>query len=579
MLRWFCLILGLWLGQSATWAQQPQIAPLNPEFEKHLAQSRMALAPDALTSGHGFGLVPNPVDLSYLSTQSVLPRAVQSASVPLPAIYDLRALGRVTPVRDQGAYGTCWAFATYGSLESCLMPLEASNFSENNLANLHGFDLGFDAGGNAFMSMAYLTRWGGPLNEQEDPYPNPGGSLTKLPACKHAHQVYILPAKTSATDNDAIKQAVMNFGGVYVSMYASSDLGSPVSGTCYDATYKSYCYPQTQPPRNHAVTVVGWDDNFDKSKFPSAPAGNGAYLAKNSWGTSFGDAGYFYISYYDAQFGWAPMFVFLDAESTANYTRIYEYDPFGWVNSIGTGLATTFFGANIYTAAATERIGAVGFYATTANTTYEADVYVGVVNGFPSSGGLVARATGTCTYSGYYTAPFPAPALVAAGQQFSIVLRLTTPGNVYPQAIQCAVAGYSSGATSTPGRSYFSKDGATWTDLYPWNPTATLCIKAYAFSVPDLVNSSLSVAPVSGSDTAPHLAVQFWRYRNVPSAVIQYEQSSTLAPGSWQSLTPGADIVETILQTDGTREQVQAICSKNISQTGGRSFVRVKVAR
>ena len=57
------------------------------------------------------------------------------------------------------------AFATYGSLESILLPTENRDLAENNLKNTHGFDLSCCAGGNEFMSTAYLSRWSAPWNE------------------------------------------------------------------------------------------------------------------------------------------------------------------------------------------------------------------------------------------------------------------------------------------------------------------------------------------------------------------------------------------------------------------------------
>ncbi len=74
-----------------------------------------------------------------------------------PSVYDLRSLLKVTPVKDQGSAGTCWAFATYASLESFLMPSEIRDFSENSLKNRAGFDLNPNTGGgNIDMATAYL---------------------------------------------------------------------------------------------------------------------------------------------------------------------------------------------------------------------------------------------------------------------------------------------------------------------------------------------------------------------------------------------------------------------------------------
>ena len=42
---------------------------------------------------------------------------------------------------------------------------------------------------------------------------------------------------------------------------------------------------------NHAVVIVGWDDNYDKSNFLQKPKNNGAFLVRNSWGTN--DHGYY----------------------------------------------------------------------------------------------------------------------------------------------------------------------------------------------------------------------------------------------------------------------------------------------
>jgi C1A family cysteine protease len=478
----FLLGFALFLAGSTLFAQLPESAPFNPAFVEYSARAQAGQDQAAAGVEHGYGWRPSPVDLSHLKGQRAL-----FGPLGFTPSYDLRSLGRVTSVKNQGAYGTCWAYSTFGSLESCRLPSENRDFSENNLVNLHGFDLGFDSGGDAFMSMAYLARWGGPMNESDDPYPNPGKSPSGLTVQKHVQQVRLFPVKTTPTGNDEIKQALVDYGAIHVSYYHDD--------AYYNSTYKTYRYTGTNAG-NHAVTLVGWDDNFDKNKFTSVPADNGAYIVKNSWGTGWGENGYYYVSYYDGRFAYEEIVAFLNAEPTASYARLYSYDPLGWVTDLGAG-TTTFWGANIFTAAATENLGAVAFYANSVNTSYEIYIYTGVSANAPRSGTLRATKTGTSSYPGFRTVSLDTPAALTAGQQFSIVLKLTTPGYNYPQPAECAVSGYSSGATAAAGQSYYSSSGSTWDDLTTFNTSANFCIKGYTLNPPPSVTLSLAGSPMA----------------------------------------------------------------------------------
>lgn len=103
-------------------------APLNPEFieyQKNKKSGHIVLS----SNGYKKGTIPSPVDLHYL-------RHIPTIKASVPAYYDLRNLTKVTSVKNQGQAGSCWAYASYGSLESYLMPGENWDFSENNVKNL-----------------------------------------------------------------------------------------------------------------------------------------------------------------------------------------------------------------------------------------------------------------------------------------------------------------------------------------------------------------------------------------------------------------------------------------------------------
>jgi len=469
----FSLSAGMiFLMSSGTFGEQhPMLkaAPLNPEFVSYLNDREMGKSWIQYTaSGHSLGLLPAPLDLSQL--QSLL--AIDSIDYALPATYDLRTKNKLTPVKDQAQCGSCWAFATYGSLESFLKPGAIWDFSEQNLIDHHGFDWKPCDGGNIIMSTAFLARWLGPINETDDPYVYL--LVDGLTPKKHVQNVIWLPKRSSSADNSKIKSAIMKYGGVYVSMKWVD--------SCYKETNYAY-YNKGNNEGGHAVTIVGWNDNFSKSKFNSTPSGNGAFIVKNSWGASWGQSGYFYVSYYDKYFGKEGVSSVFQGEAATNYKTNYGYDDLGWVTSVGwnNSKPTIAWFANIFTASAAGSLKAVSFYTgSTSSNAYDISIYTNVSANKPTSGKKIATIKGTIISPGYFTVPLSTFPAIIKGKKFSIVVKLTTKGYNYPIPVEYPLANFSSKAKAKLGQSFISENGATWYDICAaWKANTNVCLKAF----------------------------------------------------------------------------------------------------
>ncbi|MHC1681730.1 MAG: lectin like domain-containing protein [Clostridiaceae bacterium] len=448
-----------------------QTAPLSDEFrsytnggQKYLDETGRSLYN---TGELQTGFTPSPVGIKENSSDIL--------SAALPSKFDLRGIkGKLSPIRNQGSSGSCWAFATYGSLESALRPKIVTDFSENNLKNNSGFDGSPNGGGNQLMSTAYLARWSGPVAEASDPY-KPTSTVSKTYASQaHVQNVMFLTDRRSALDNSTIKSAIMNYGPVFTSMLYNSK--------SYNSTYGTYYLGLKNYTPNHAVDIIGWDDNFDRNKFydpntKTKPAGNGAFICRNSWGTSFGKGGYFYISYYDAYIG-KSLAVYPGVESTKNYSSIYQYDTLGLVGSLGYGANTGWF-ANVYTANATKNLSAASFYTMAPNSTYE--VYV--VNNYSGPNSLTSSRklvkTGKIAFAGYNTVNFSNVVPITKGKKFAVIVKITSPGVNYPIPVEYAVRGYSSKATAASGQSYVGSNGSSWQDLNTYDRTANVTLKSF----------------------------------------------------------------------------------------------------
>jgi C1A family cysteine protease len=468
-----------------------EAAPVSGAFLDY----RYGLARGSVASFSGYR--PSPVDLSHLrgADYSGYLRSEARSGADVPVSYDLRRMGYVTGVRNQGALDACWAFSSIASMESAFLrgggaPLDLSEmflfwYAFNDGAGLTPLGPGGTPGGGYDnTAVSTFARWTGPVLEETVPIGNtPVGPARSYPAALHLQDAFFLnlefDEEQSALQptNDVRKRLLMDYGAISV--------GCKAPGGPYDAR-SLWPFSQSKEIPDHSVLLVGWDDEYSSDGFKTRPSSAGAWLVKNSWGEAWGDAGYYWISYEDRVFSDGVAFL---AEGADNYDFNYGYDELGWCASVRLDGARSPWMANTFVAASEgEVLEAVSFYTTAANAAYEVRIYSGVPQGgMPNQGTEAARLSGVEPFAGYHTVELTSPVPLRRGARFSVAVRMTSP-YAYPLAVEAKVTGFSDNAASNRGESFFSSDGETWSDVFDipasileGSPNA--CVRAFT-SVP-----------------------------------------------------------------------------------------------
>ena len=419
-------------------------------------------------------------DVEYIYNQRAVNFKCIDDGEYLPDKYDMRENGRVTPVRDQGVYGTCWAFASLGALETILMPREENIYSVDHMSMNNSFSLDISEGGEHGMSISYLASWKGPVLDKDDPY---GDEKTDshLQAVKHLEEAIIIKNR----DDEAIKSAIFKYGGVETSLYLEMPYGGEYSDY-YNSDTGSYFYNGDLQP-NHAVVLIGWDDSYPKELFSHKPDKDGAFICKNSWGEEFGNDGYFYVSYEDVNICQETV-IYSKLKDANDFDNIYQSDILGWVGQIGFKQDSAYF-ANCYTAGHKEDLSAVSFYATGPDTTFS--VYI--VRHFKDKKSLNDRmlvGEGQTRYAGYYTVEFDEGIPLDEGEKFAVIVSINTPGSERPIAIECDDGKRTDNINLDDGEGYMSLYGEVWRRAE--KEGCNICLKAFTKKRGDTAETSPS---------------------------------------------------------------------------------------
>ncbi len=224
---------------------------------------------------HGRGYVPPP-DWDRIQREHL--RIFPVDKVDLPVVFDWRLLDGVTPAKDQGSCGSCWAFAATGEMEAKIRIYynnRIMNLSEQQVISCNPYGAG--CGGGWAGSAYWVFQHQGGVTEDCMPYE--GSDFVPCTADAY-HKFTTLDSWYSvANDVAQIKEAVLE-GPVCTGIDASGEFEGYSGGGCIDGVGHG---------TNHLVLIVGWDDR--------ACDYQGAWIIKNSWGPGWGDSGFGYVRY------------------------------------------------------------------------------------------------------------------------------------------------------------------------------------------------------------------------------------------------------------------------------------------
>lgn len=295
-----------------------------------VVSAQAAVIDNADTSAGGLDTI---LAAEYAEVGSVL-----EPTAEIPSYYSSRDEGYVTEVQSQ-LYNTCWAYSSSATMEvhmnmtgigNGLMSPMHGNYWGTAKRDGTGWQRNYTDAGYPYISLGYLTSFSGSVTEKEFPSSLQMSDYEEFGSDIRAYAGATSVVYLNAYDRDTVKTAVMTYGAAVGNLnYSSSFLNAETAAYYCDAEGL-----QTYQLNGHAVSIVGWDDNYSKEKFAEGhqPENDGAWLCKNSWGNAWCGDGYCWMSYedkylFDPRFG--PSYSIVATEQYTNDKKLQQNEIYG----------------------------------------------------------------------------------------------------------------------------------------------------------------------------------------------------------------------------------------------------------
>ncbi len=453
--------------------------------------------------------VPFPKKLNDKDSESKGRGTNSGRGSVIPRKYDSRTdrndhKNVISSVKDQSSTGLCWSFASTEAVQASYLskndadsidlsewktgyfmyhqtvdPLGITASDKVGInSSLGSYDY-YQNGGNPWLSMFGFSKGIGFVNEDKADFRKLIPKVRKYEnACMNDNMCYqndyvlkdtYLFEAGDESQRKSIKKYIMELGAGTI-MYSSGNWYDYDNYAYYNPYYKSWF-------SGHVVAIVGWDDDYPKENFVIPPEHDGAWLIKNSWGTTWGNDGYFWMSY-DEESSYQNPVCFFEVEASGNYDNIYQHD--GTLSDAALD-DNHLYEANVFTAEYDETLEEVSFWTLEDNVDYEVSVYVNPdTNDMMAGSNLAGDTSGVVAGSGYHKISLANTVSLHKGDRFAVVIKHSHSGEPTYSLIDSDINydWLTCDSKASAGQSFISDDANNWTDISVDGET-NLRIKAF----------------------------------------------------------------------------------------------------